>query len=219
MKLKPSGTTFLASGVVQANVVLPKGITVGMTVYKVLPDVIIFDGEVPSSIINWSDSDDLPPEMPLPDPLPERAFGHIRPRDWLPSVSEPIELQEEEGSAYTISARVVDVPLEVLPGRQKQFSNFVGRVCFHNVILELWMISSVFVGYIWIGGSCCWNFRICSCDFRGRWTFPAYTRPSSRRNRSLRASIPGEDAYWEENVIHRRSSGQARGLDRPPAPL
>jgi len=116
--------------------VLPKGITLGMTVYKVLPEVIVFDGEVPPFIINrrnsddTDDTDDLPPRMPLPDPLPERAFGHIRPRAWLPSVSEPIALPEEEGSAYTISARVVDVPLEVLPGRQMEFSNFVGKVIF-----------------------------------------------------------------------------------------
>jgi hypothetical protein len=132
MKLKPSGTTFLASGVVQAHVVLPKGITIGLTVFKILPDVIIFDGEVPHSIViqgNLDDAVDLLPEMPLPDPLPERAFGHIRPKDWLPSVSEPVEVQEGEGSAYVISAKVVDVPLEVLPGRQKQFSNFVGKVC------------------------------------------------------------------------------------------
>ena len=148
---------------------LPKGIKVGMTVYRVLPEVIIFDGEVPPSIIfrrNSDDSNDLPPEMTLPDPLPERAFGHIRPKDWLPSVSEPIESQEEEGSAYTISARVVDVPLEVLPGRQKQFSSFVGKVCSHNVVFELWTVSSVSVGCIWIRGSCCWNIRICSCDCR-----------------------------------------------------
>jgi hypothetical protein len=131
MKVRPSGTAFLASGIVQANIVLPKGITVGMTVYKVLPEVIIFDGEVPPSVIigkNLDDKDDLPPRMPLPVPLPERAFGHIRPRDWLPSVSEPIQLEEEEGSAYTISARVVDVPLEVLPGREKEFSNFIRKV-------------------------------------------------------------------------------------------
>ena len=150
---------------------LPKGISVGMTVYKVLPEVIIFDGEVPPSVIinsrNSDDTDDIPPKMPLPDPLPERAFGHIRPKDWLPSVSEPIELQEEEGSAYAISAKVVDVPLEVLPGRQKEFTNFVTKVCFHNAILELWTISSVFVGCIWIQGSCCWTSRICSCDCRG----------------------------------------------------
>lgn len=138
MKIRPSGTRFLTTGTVQVNVVLPKGITVGMTVLKVLPDVIIFDGEVPQFIINKGKLDDpvdLPPEMPLPYPLPDRAFGHIRPKDWLPSVSEPIEVEEGEGSAYVISAKVVDVPLEVLPGRQKQFSNFVGKVCVHNIIL------------------------------------------------------------------------------------
>ena len=138
MKIKPSGTIFLASGTVQANIVLPKGITVGMRVFKVLPEVIIFDGEVPYPITNNGKSDDtvdIPPEMPMPDPLPDRAFGHIRPQDWLPAVSEPIESPGGEGSAYVISAKVVDVPLEVLPGREKQFSNFVGKVCVHNVIL------------------------------------------------------------------------------------
>ena len=166
MKIRPSGTILLASGVVQVNIVLPKGVTIGMNVSRVLPEVVVFDGEVPSSIIirrNSDDTDDLPPKMPLPDPLPENAFGHIRPKDWLPSVSEPIELQGEEGLAYTISARVVDVPLEVLPGREEQFSNFVGKVCFHNVILELWVILSVFVGYIWTQ-ACCRTFRNCSCD-------------------------------------------------------
>jgi len=148
MRIKPSGTGFVASGVVQANIVLPKGITVGMTVYKVLPEVIIFDGEVPSSVIirrNSDDTDDLPPRMPLPDPLPERAFGHIRPKGWLPSVSEPIELEGEEGSAYTISARVVDVPLEVLPGRQKQFSSFIGKVIFGSKAAVAGLLGSAAV--------------------------------------------------------------------------
>ena len=170
MKIRAYGTTFLASGIVQANIVLPKGVSVGLTVFKVLPEVIIFDGEVPSSIIigkNSDDTEELPPKMPLPDPLPERAFGHIRPNDWLPSVSEPIELSEEEGLVYTISAKVVDVPLEVLPGREKEFSDFVGKVCFHKFNLQLWMISFVFVDYIWIQGNCCWTFRFYSCDSRG----------------------------------------------------
>ena len=171
MKIRPSGTRFLTSGVVQANVVLPKGITLSLNVSRVLPDVIIFDGEVPHFVINQgksNDTVDLPPKMPLPDPLPERAFGHIRPKDWLPSVSKPIELQEGEGSAYVISAKVVDVPVEVLPGRQKQFSSFVGKVYMLTTLFsELLTISSVFIGHIWIRGRCCWNFRICSCDCRG----------------------------------------------------
>lgn len=130
---------------------LPKGFTVGMKVFKVLPEVIIFDGEVPLSFINqrkWDDdTDDLPPEMPLPDPLPETAFGHIRPKDWLPSVSEPIELQEGEGLAYAVSAKVVDAPLVVLPGREKELSSFISKVCVSYSFgpFELVTIYSVFV--------------------------------------------------------------------------
>lgn len=170
MKITPYGSTFLASGIVQANVVLPKGLTVGLNVSKVLPEAIIYDGEVPPSFVDHRKfgMDDLPPQMPLPNPLPARAFGHIRPKHWLPSVSTPIELPEGEGSAYAVSARVVDIPLEVLPGREEEFGSFVRKVCVivYNVILELVTISVSFVGYIWIPTSCCWNIRFCSCDCR-----------------------------------------------------
>ncbi|RDB17180.1 hypothetical protein Hypma_001825 [Hypsizygus marmoreus] len=123
MKIKP-GNTFLASGTVFARVVLPKGINVDLNVSRVLPDVLVFDGEVPDSTYL------LPPQLPLPDPLPERAFGHIRPEDWLDSVSVRDRSEEGEGAAYAVSAKIVDVPLEVLPGRQKEFSNFVSKVIF-----------------------------------------------------------------------------------------
>jgi hypothetical protein len=43
MKIRPSGTRFLATEVVQANVVRPKGIILSLNVSKVIPDVIIFD--------------------------------------------------------------------------------------------------------------------------------------------------------------------------------
>lgn len=108
---------------------LPKGVIIGLNVSKVLPEVIIFDGEVPPAFINkWGNTDDLPPKMPLPNPLPKGAFGHIRPMNWLPSVSKPIELEEGEGSSYAVSARVVDVPLDVLPGRETEFGDFVRKV-------------------------------------------------------------------------------------------
>uniref|UniRef100_A0A8H7XTY0 Uncharacterized protein n=1 Tax=Psilocybe cubensis TaxID=181762 RepID=A0A8H7XTY0_PSICU len=133
MKIIPTGSQFLASGVVEGRLVLPTGITVGLEVFHVLPDLIIFDGEVPPSI-DWhkkhSSAPDLPPEVPLPDPLPEKAFGHIRPDDWLVSVSVPVVPRPGEGKSYAISAKVVDVPVQVLPGRQKEFSNFVGKVIF-----------------------------------------------------------------------------------------
>ena len=94
-----------------------------LDVNRVLPDVLIFDGEVPDPSFGEEES------PPLPDPLPERAFAHIRPPDWLDSQSEPDDEDEDEGSAYSVSAKFVDVPLEVLPGRQKEFSDFMRKVC------------------------------------------------------------------------------------------
>ncbi|TFK28291.1 hypothetical protein FA15DRAFT_665510 [Coprinopsis marcescibilis] len=138
MKLKTKGGSggFLASGKVVVNLVLPKGMKIGLDVKKVLPDVLVFDGEVPIGQENdteslWGRTKQPPPTQPLPDPLPEKAFGRIRPEDWLEAVSEPDDEQDpEDGSAYRIEAKVVDVPLEVLPGRQKEFSNFVSKVIF-----------------------------------------------------------------------------------------
>ena len=95
----------------------------GLDVYRVLPDVLIFDGEVPEGALVVP-----PPATPLPDPLPERAFGHLRPEDWLPSISGPDVSEDGEGAAYAVSAKVVDLPLEVLPGRQKEFNHFVSKV-------------------------------------------------------------------------------------------
>lgn len=145
MKIRPSGTLFLASGIVQGHLVLPAGMHVGLDVTRVLPDVLIFDGQVPPSTddmnitTGWTPRQtkikkgrrgdpDLPEEPPLPNPLPEHAFGHIRPDSWLPAMSVEKDPGDAEGSVYAISAKVVDVPVEVLPGRQKEFSSFVGKV-------------------------------------------------------------------------------------------
>ena len=133
MKLKPTASgELLASGKIRARAVLPKGVRVGLEVRRVWPDVLLFDGEAPELRAKGKGKgkDDSPS---LPDPLPERAFGHIRPDDWLDSESEPADddqdgEEEEEGSAYNVSAMLVDVPLEVLPGRQKEFRDFVRKV-------------------------------------------------------------------------------------------
>ncbi|KAL9709184.1 hypothetical protein Ac2012v2_007539 [Leucoagaricus gongylophorus] len=152
MSVRPSGTTFVASGIVFAKVVLPKGINVGLEVFRVFPDVLVFDGEAPEEVsplkLDMYDTikKRTPPQMPsLPDPLPPRAFGHIRPDDWLQSTSVRLasvrdglgdddnsdsEGTEETGAVYAVSAKVVDVPLQMLPGRQKEFSDFVGKVIF-----------------------------------------------------------------------------------------
>ncbi|KNZ71684.1 hypothetical protein J132_07596 [Termitomyces sp. J132] len=122
MKVKP-GTTLLASGTIFARIVLPKGVDVDLMVSRVLPDVLVFDGDVPDTV----GPQPVPP--PLPDPLPEGAFGHILPNDWLKAISVRDTSDEgEDGVLYVVTAKIVDVPIEVLPGRQKEFSNFVSKV-------------------------------------------------------------------------------------------
>ncbi len=128
MKIRPAGTTMLASGVVHALVVLPRGINVGVNATRVFPDVLIFDGAVPDSPGEEFSSGSPPPTKPLPDPLPPGAFAHIVPEDWLPAECHPVEGPAGSGSAVAVSAQIVDVPLEVLPGRQREFSDFVSKV-------------------------------------------------------------------------------------------
>ena len=138
MKIRPLASgTMLASGTVFANIVLPKGMDVVLQVGAVYPQLLVYDGLVPDDeplgtkdlVDNDDDDDDnLPDRMPLPDPLPANAFAHIRPGQWLDSISVPLDHQDEEGSVFAVSAKIVDIPLEVLPGRQREFSNFVGKV-------------------------------------------------------------------------------------------
>ncbi|EIW79590.1 hypothetical protein CONPUDRAFT_106194 [Coniophora puteana RWD-64-598 SS2] len=133
MKLKPLGTSFVASGTVFARIVLPKGMDLSLDVVRVFPDVIVFDGEPPElgPIPPLSASDDDLPEVPLPNPLPPRAFGHIRPEQWLNASSVPEEGGDDtEGSSFIVTADIDEVPVGVLPGREKQFSDFVGKVIF-----------------------------------------------------------------------------------------
>ena len=128
MKVVPKGTTFFASGTVFARIVLPRGMDIGLEVNRVLPDVLVFDGEVPFLSTAAHSDEGGDPAPPLPDPLPERAFARIRPDEWLDADSSADEHSDEEGSVYTVTAEIDEVPLQVLPGRQKDFSNFVSKV-------------------------------------------------------------------------------------------
>jgi hypothetical protein len=81
---------------------------------------------------------------PLPDPLPERAFARLRPDTWLAARTTPDTPDEREedgwiifntdggedesGWSATVTSEVHDVPLQVLPGREAQFRNFVSKV-------------------------------------------------------------------------------------------
>ncbi|KAJ7206485.1 hypothetical protein GGX14DRAFT_698363 [Mycena pura] len=138
MTIKPHGSTFTASGDIYARIVLPAGMDIALHVGRVLPDVLVFDGEVPSGAIFPV----LPPApgkgrkpspgSPFPDPLPKRAFARIRPDDWLPAQSGPAPSDPDagDGAAFAVTAKIIDVPLEVLPGRQKEFGDFVSKVIF-----------------------------------------------------------------------------------------
>jgi hypothetical protein len=156
MKIRASGATVVASGIVHGRIALPEGMDVTLIINRILPDALIFDGLVPTasplahppSLIRTTrvtkrmtkksrggnDDDDVPPAPPLPSPLPPRAFARVRPSTWLPTVSartSPRRDWNERGNmTLLVSAWFVDVPLEVLPGREREFRNFVTKVIF-----------------------------------------------------------------------------------------
>jgi len=153
MKVRPlTSSMMLASGTVFANIVLPKGMDMSLQVDAVYPQLLVYDGPVPGDIsVRMGDmlgeEEDLPDPMPLPDPLPTNAFAHIRPARWLKSISVPLRHQDGEGSVFAVSAKIVDIPLEVLPGRQREFSNFVGKV--RHVLIKPSPFGDVLPGDLW----------------------------------------------------------------------
>lgn len=139
MRIVLKGEQVLASGTVYARVVLPAGIRLKLDADSIWPDVLVFDGEVPDEDAG-EESTKKPkedkgrsriPKEPLPSPLPERAFARIRPEDWLPANSFPLD-PSPGGSAgqFEVSAKVNNVPLEVLPGRDLLLQRFVAKVLF-----------------------------------------------------------------------------------------
>lgn len=129
MKVKPdsTGNELLASGQVFARLVLPKGMNLTLDVKRVFPNILVFDGDIPESVNATTSSNSSC--AALPNPLPPRAFGHICPEEWLKATST-YDGSEDGGSAFFVTASIVDVPIEVLPGREQEFSNFVSKVIF-----------------------------------------------------------------------------------------
>ena len=147
MKVHPSGTTILANGIVHARLALPEGMDVTISPSRVLPDTLIFDGQPdstsmfppPQLLLNAhrddpddGGDDDVPPPAPLPNPLPPRAFARVRPSGWLAALSAPTAPRRDWGehgsTTLLVSAPFTNVPLEVLPGREREFRNFVAKV-------------------------------------------------------------------------------------------
>ena len=157
MRIHASGTTVLANGGVHARIAFPKGMDVTLLINRILPDVLIFDGPLPTAspplvslpltrttggtnksytdaAADEDDDDDVPPAPPLPTPLPPRAFARVRPGTWLPTMSSPTpprrDWNERGSTTLRITAWFSNVPLEVLPGRERDFRNFVSKVIF-----------------------------------------------------------------------------------------
>jgi hypothetical protein len=150
MKIHASGTTILGNGVVRARVALPEGVDMNLFVSRVLPDVLIFDGPLPTAstlaptittskgsnpkMLDDNDDDDAPPAPPLPSPLPRHAFARVRPNTWLTAVGVPTaprrDWNERGRTTLYLTAWFADVPLEVLPGREREFRSFIGKVIF-----------------------------------------------------------------------------------------
>jgi hypothetical protein len=117
MRLAERAGKMRASGTVIVEIELPPGMQgVTVNVVEVLPDVLVYDG--PAG-----------PESPDPADPPPRAFGHIRPGDFLDSTTEP-SADPNHPHRMVVRAPLQDVPLDVLPGRDSVLSDFVGKVVF-----------------------------------------------------------------------------------------
>ena len=162
--------SMLASGIIFARIVLPPMMQIDIHVHRVLPDVLIFNGDPPGetpgdqapSASLWpfphhlpgssSDGDDEKlPRPPLPDPLPEHAFARVRPDSWLVAETvddepdeDPETGDEEAGPVTTIRAVIENVPLEILPGREAIFRNFLSKVSWTHMY-NIWLLTKIWL--------------------------------------------------------------------------
>ncbi|KAJ9479824.1 hypothetical protein PHBOTO_003304 [Pseudozyma hubeiensis] len=67
------------------------------------------------------------PAPPLPDPLPEKAFGRVRPYDFAPAETF-IDPTDPKGERKLLRAVLKDVPFTVLPGRGPIFRSFTWKL-------------------------------------------------------------------------------------------
>ncbi|WWC57957.1 uncharacterized protein I303_100492 [Kwoniella dejecticola CBS 10117] len=127
MRISESGKKMKASGTVIAQIELPHDMqSVQIDVVEVLPDVLVFDGPSPED-----DDGDQPPSDGYGDSadFPPRAFGHIRPEDYLNSTTS-ISGDPNFPNRLIVSAPLKDVDLDILPGRDGVLSDFIGKVIF-----------------------------------------------------------------------------------------
>jgi hypothetical protein len=117
MRITESGGKMLASGTVIAEISLPKGMeAVDVFIGAVKPDIMIFDGPPPDED---GEDEDYPP----------KAFGHIKPEEWLKATSERYS-NPEHPDWITVRAPMEDIPVEILKGRDAVMRAFVSKIVF-----------------------------------------------------------------------------------------
>jgi hypothetical protein len=120
MRISESRGHMTASGIVLAEIELPDQMKhIDVDVEGVLPDVLVFDGYP-------EDQEDIDPDDL---PYPARAFGRIRPEQYLPSETAK---SDTENGILLVRAPIHDVPIEVLQGRDKIMSDFVSKIIFRG---------------------------------------------------------------------------------------
>lgn len=119
MKISESAGKLRASGVVVVQARLPPDLAdIKVDINGVRPDILVFDGEAASS------GEPVDPAVP---PYPAKAFGRIHPDDYLVAISE---LDPTTPGLLIVRAPIHDVPIDILPGRDKVLSDFVGKIVF-----------------------------------------------------------------------------------------
>ncbi|KAJ9109220.1 hypothetical protein QFC21_000549 [Naganishia friedmannii] len=120
MKISERAGKMRASGVVVVVASLPRDLAdIEVAVRGVLPDVLVSDGK-----FEGGDGEEVDPGMP---PYPARAFGRIHPPEYLAAVSSP---SPDDPALLIVRAPLHDVPLDILPGRDKVLSDFVTKIVF-----------------------------------------------------------------------------------------
>lgn len=145
-----TGEDLLAAGIIRAYLELPPGLeSLKLHVDRILPDVLVYDGPAPpkqgssgvaslwgdalfldSPVVSTNNTGREPfPPPPLPDPLPPKAFARIRPLHWLDATNAPApDPSDPDKTVILVRAEMVDVPLDILPGRNDVFQQFVQKI-------------------------------------------------------------------------------------------
>lgn len=140
---EPEGD-LLCSGRVVGEILLPEefsGLMELIDVAGILPDVYVYDGDLPHSSLQFSfaPSSQLPLSSSTdlstlstypPSPVPANAFARLRPSSLIPSQTIHIPANSTNSAATYLTATFLDAPLFLLPGRSDVFRKFVGKVIF-----------------------------------------------------------------------------------------